>query len=154
MSLDRARPMILWAEGGSAMSRPPIYGVTACALMIFTLACAALAQADRSPAAIFTQLGLTAQQRAAIDSGRPVAKVLSWGGPSEVFVLGAVYIDGQPSTYLKSARNVGRLAGTPGYLAIGELPAAPTAAGSDGERFVRPAAATRSPAALPAPAPR
>jgi hypothetical protein len=39
-----------------------------------------------------------------------------------------VYIDGQPSTYLKSARNVGRLAGTPGYLAIGELPPAPTAA--------------------------
>jgi len=110
------------------MSRPPIFGVTACALMICMLACAALAQADRSPAAIFTQLGLTAQQRAAIDSGRPVAKVLSWGGPSEVFVLGAVYIDGQPSTFLKSARNVGRLAGTPGYLAIGELPAAPTAA--------------------------
>jgi hypothetical protein len=106
------------------MSRPPIFGVTACALM---LACAALAQTDRSPAAIFTQLGLTAEQRAAIESGHPVAKVLPWGGSSEVFVFGAVYIDGLPSTYLKSARNVGRLAGTPGYLAIGELPAAPTA---------------------------
>ena len=109
------------------MSRPPIFGVIACALMIFALACAALAQTDRSPAAMFTQLGLTAQQRAAIESGRPVAKVLSWGGSSEVFVFGAVYIDGLPSTYLKSARNVGRLAGTPGYLAIGELPASPTA---------------------------
>jgi len=113
------------------MSRPPIFGVIACALMIFALACAALAQADRSPAAIFTQLGLTAPQRAAIESGRPVAKVLSWGGSSEVFVFGAVYIDGLPSTYLKSARDVGRLAGTPGYLAIGELPAAPAAVDLD-----------------------
>jgi hypothetical protein len=114
------------------MSRPPIFGVIACALMIFALACAALAQTDRSPAAMFAQLGLTAQQRAAIESGRPVAKVLSWGGSSEVFVFGAVYIDGLPSTYLKSARNVGRLAGTPGYLAIGELPAAPTAVDLNG----------------------
>ena len=108
------------------MNSSSIFRLVACVMMLF--ACAALAQSDRSPTAIFTQLGLTAQQRAAIDSGRPVAKVLSWGGPSEVFVFGAVYIDGLPSTYLKSARNVGRLAGTPGYLGIGELPPAPTAA--------------------------
>jgi len=41
------------------MRRPPIFGVIASALMILALACAALAQTDRSPAAIFTQLGLT-----------------------------------------------------------------------------------------------
>jgi hypothetical protein len=108
------------------MGRPAIFGVSACVLIIFALACATLAQAHRPPAAIFTQLGLTAQQRAAIDSGRPVAKVLSWGGPSEVFVFGAVYVNGQPSTLLKSARDVSRLRGTPGYLAIGELRPAPT----------------------------
>jgi hypothetical protein len=67
-------------------------------------------------------VGLTAQQRAALDDGRPVAKVLSWGGPSEIYVFGAVHVDGSPAAYLKAARNVSQLAGTPGYLAIGELP--------------------------------
>ena len=38
----------------------------------------------RVPLTIFTDLGLTAQQIAAIDAGRPVSKVLPWGGPSEV----------------------------------------------------------------------
>ena len=84
---------------------------------------------ETQPSALFTQLGLTAQQRLAIDDGRPVAKVLSWGGPSEVYVFGAVYIDGSPAAYLKAARNVGQLAGSPGYLGIGELPA--TATGAD-----------------------
>ena len=46
------------------------------------------------PLKIFTDLGLTSQQIAAIDAGRPVAKVLSWGGPSEVYVFGAVHVDG------------------------------------------------------------
>ena len=38
----------------------------------------------RVPLNVFTDLGLTSQQIAAIDAGRPVAKVLSWGEPSEV----------------------------------------------------------------------
>ena len=82
--------------------------------------------------ALFTQLGLTPQQRAQIDDGRPVAKVLSWGAASEVYVFGAVYIDGPPATYLKLARDVSRLKGTEGYLAIGELPSAPTSADLSG----------------------
>ena len=32
------------------------------------------------PSGLFVQLGLTGQQRAAIDDGRPVAKVLPWVG--------------------------------------------------------------------------
>ena len=73
------------------------------------------------PLSIFTRLGLTAEEIAAVDAGRPVAKVLPWGGPSEVYVFGAVHVDGSPETYLKAARDVRRLSGTPGYLAIGEL---------------------------------
>lgn len=73
------------------------------------------------PLPIFTGLGLTAEEIAAVDAGRPVAKVLPWGGPSEVYVFGAVHVDGSPETYLKAARDVRRLSGTPGYLAIGEL---------------------------------
>ena len=73
------------------------------------------------PLPIFTGLGLTAAEIAAVDAGRPVAKVLPWGEPSEVYVFGAVHVDGSPETYLKGARDVRRLSGTPGYLAIGEL---------------------------------
>jgi hypothetical protein len=96
----------------------------------------ALAAVDRSIdpqlTVLFGQVGLTDQQVAAIEQGRPVAKVLSWGGPSEVHVFGAVHINGSPETYVKLVRNVGRLAGTPGYLAIGELPASVTSADLSG----------------------
>jgi hypothetical protein len=77
--------------------------------------------AQRVPLGIFTDLGLTTQQIAAIDAGRPVAKVLSWGGPSEVYVFGAVHVEGSPETYLEAARDIGRLGGTPGYQGIGEI---------------------------------
>jgi hypothetical protein len=101
----------------------------ACFTVALPVVVGALDQTDQSQvSALFTQLGITAQQRAAIDDGRPVAKVLSWGRPSEVYVFGAVYIDGSPATYLKTARNIGQLAGTPGYLGIGELSANATTA--------------------------
>jgi hypothetical protein len=77
--------------------------------------------AQRVPLGIFTDLGLTTQQIAAIDAGRPVAKVLSWGGPSEVYVFAAVHVEGAPETYLEAARDIGRLGGTPGYQGIGEI---------------------------------
>ena len=73
------------------------------------------------PAAVFTAVGLTSDQIAAVDAGRAVAKVLSWGEASEVFVFGAVHIDGSPNAYLQAARDVGRLKGTPGYQGVGEL---------------------------------
>src|SRR4029450_11365184 len=77
--------------------------------------------AGRAPLNIFTDLGLTSQQIAAIDAGRPVATVLPWGGPSEVYVFGAVHVEGAPDTYLEAAHDVGRLSGTPGYQGIGEI---------------------------------
>ena len=83
---------------------------------------------DPRLAALFRQAGLTPEQEAAIQAGRPVAKLLSWGGSSEVYAFGAVYIHGSPASFLKAARDVNKLAGTPGYLAIRELPAAATAA--------------------------
>src|SRR6266481_1965075 len=99
----------------------------------FPFALAALGQpVQRQPLVVFAQLGLTPQQVAAIDEGRPVAKVLSWGGPSEVYVFGAVHVNGSPSTYLKAARDINRLAGAEGYLGIGELPATATVANLSG----------------------
>jgi hypothetical protein len=98
--------------------------------MAFPLAVASLGQSVQPlPAALFAQLGLNEKQRADIDAGRPVARVLDWGKPSEVYVFGAVYIDGSPDAYLKTARNISKLAASPGYLGIGELPA--TATGAD-----------------------
>jgi hypothetical protein len=93
----------------------------------FALASVTFAQpVQQQPSALFAHVGLTAQQVAAVDAGRPVAKVLSWGTSSEVYVFGAVYIDGSPAVYLKAARDLGRLAGSPGYLGVGELPSTAT----------------------------
>ncbi len=72
-------------------------------LLALSLISSAIVQAAvaRVPLRVFTDLGLTSQQIAAIDAGRPVAKVLSWGSPSEVYVFGAVHVDGSPETYLE-----------------------------------------------------
>src|SRR5258705_5396591 len=89
-----------------------------------TLACpivlGALEHAAQKPLPVFTRLGLTPEQVAAVDAGRPVAKVLSWGERSEVYVFGAVHITGSPATYLKNARDITRLASAEGYLGICE----------------------------------
>ena len=106
-SIVLSAPMI--AAGVLAIFSPAIAGV------------AVVHGVQRLPLPIFTDLGLTSQQIADIDAGRPVAKVLSWGGPSEVYVFGAVHVDGSSETYLKGARDVGRLSGTPGYQGIGEI---------------------------------
>ncbi|MGZ8797655.1 MAG: hypothetical protein ACXW2F_09930 [Thermoanaerobaculia bacterium] len=88
-------------------------------LVAFTLSAPIVARTPPLP--ILTTLGLTAEEVAAVDAGRPVAKVLPWGGPSEVYVFGAVHVDGRPETYLTAARDVQRLGGAPGYLGIGEF---------------------------------
>ena len=92
-------------------------------LLALSLISSAIVQAAvaRVPLKIFTDLGLTSQEIAAIDAGRPVAKVLPWGAPSEVYVFGAVHVEGSPDTYLEAARDLGRLSGTPGYQGIGEI---------------------------------
>jgi hypothetical protein len=97
--------------------------------LALAFAAAAFGQSsDSKLSAFLDRVGLSSEQRDALEAGRPVAKVLSWGDASEIYVFGAVHIDGAPAAYLKSARNVSRLAGTPGYLAIGELPANPAPA--------------------------
>jgi hypothetical protein len=86
------------------------------------------APAERQPLAVFAQLGLTPKQVAAIDEGHAVAKVLSWGKPSEVYVFGAVRVNSSPAAYLKAARNIKSLSGAEGYIGIGELSATSTVA--------------------------
>jgi len=120
---DRTGNVLTTIRGAAMISRFVLP-----AIVVLMCASTAYTQTSQQPAALFAQLGLTPQQRAAIDSGKPVAKVLSWGGSSEVYVFGAVYIGGSPDAYMKIARNIARFSGTPGYLGIGELPASLTGA--------------------------
>lgn len=103
-------------------------------LKVLVVAAAALGLLIGAPAPdprlaeLFRRVGLTPEQEAAIEAGRPVAKLLSWGDSSEVYAFGAVYIHGSPASFLDAARDVNKRAGTPGFLAIRELPAEATAA--------------------------
>src|SRR5882672_1663019 len=45
-------------------------------------------------------VGLTPDQISSIRSGQPVAKTLNSRTPAEIFVFGAVYIKGQPESYV------------------------------------------------------
>jgi hypothetical protein len=80
------------------------------------------------PPPILGAMGLSTDERGAVEAGRPVVKVLRWGGPSEVYLFGAVHVDGALENYLRAARDVERLRSAPGYLGIAEFPREPTVA--------------------------
>ena len=104
-------------------------------LLLAVALSAAHVLARTPPPSILTTLGLTTEEIAAVGAGRPVAKVLPWGGPSEVYVFGAVHVDATPETYLRAARDVQRLNGASGYLGIGEFRDDTTAADLTGLAF-------------------
>ena len=95
-------------------------------LMLAVLVATQLVRAQ--PSSVLSQFGLTNQDIASIDRGRPVAKVLPWGGPSEMYIFGAVQVDRSPAVYLRDARDVAHFTSRPGYLAAGELSETATAA--------------------------
>ncbi len=66
-------------------------------------------------------IGLSDDQIAAIRSGQAVAKNLHSRMADEIFVFGAIYINGEPESYLKFSRDFDRLRKLPGYLAIAEF---------------------------------
>jgi hypothetical protein len=66
-------------------------------------------------------IGLSDDQIAAIRGGQAVAKNLHSRTADEVFVFGAIYINGAPETYLKFSRDFDHLRKLPGYLAIEEF---------------------------------
>ena len=69
-------------------------------LLAFSFSAHIAAQTPAPP--ILSAMGLSAEKIAAVEAGRPVAKVLPWGGPSEVYVFGAVHVDGTLETVLES----------------------------------------------------
>jgi hypothetical protein len=66
-------------------------------------------------------IGLSDDEIAAIRNGQAIAKTLHSRTPAEIFVFGAVHINGTPESYLKLARDFDRLRKLPGYLAIQEF---------------------------------
>ncbi len=69
--------------------------------------------------------GLSQDQIAAIQSGQPVAKTLTSRTPAEIFVLGVIYINAAPESYLKFANDFDRLRKIPEYLAVEPFSAPP-----------------------------
>jgi len=104
-------------------------------LLLLAAVLSSTADSRMPPAAVFAAVGVTADEAAAIDAGRPVAKVLPWGDPSEVYVFGAVHVQGSREIYLNAARDVRGLSGTPGYLGVGELSSEVTPADLRGLTF-------------------
>jgi hypothetical protein len=91
--------------------------------MLFTLIAGASAfstsQTSQQLQAYFKETGgLSSDQIAAIRSGQPVAKTLTSRTPAEIFVLGAVYVNAAPESYVKFANDFDRLRKIPEYVAV------------------------------------
>jgi hypothetical protein len=88
-------------QGGDVMRTLMVsFGLAApFALTVFTQPVA------RQSLDVFAQVGLTPGQIASIDEGRPVAKVLSWGESSEIYVFGAVHVNGAPASKDRATSN-------------------------------------------------
>ena len=70
-------------------------------------------------------IGLSADQVAAIQKGQPVTKILPSRAPAEVFLFGAIYIHAAPEKYLQFALDFNRLRKLPNYLALGVFSSPP-----------------------------
>src|SRR5689334_19218424 len=71
-------------------------------------------------------IGLDSSEIDRIEHGQPVAKILESPKASQVFVFGAVVINGQPDSYIRSASSFDWLRSLPGYLAIQRFSDPPT----------------------------
>ena len=70
-------------------------------------------------------IGLSPDQIADIQDGKPVTKTLPSRTPAEVFLVGAVYIHAAPEKYLQFAHDFDRLRKLPSYLALGVVSTPP-----------------------------
>jgi len=99
------------------------YGVLSLAAMVlFVIACAVPGYSQLPPKLqeFFEQdVGLSPDQIADIQSGKPVTKALPSREPAEVFLFGATYINATPEKYVRFAHDFDRLRKLPNYLALG-----------------------------------
>lgn len=66
-------------------------------------------------------VGLSHDQISTIRAGQAISKKLQSRQADEIFVFGAVYINADPASYIKFARDFDRLRSLPGYLALGTI---------------------------------
>src|ERR1700687_5737890 len=91
------------------------------------------AQGSHEPYRFFREfVGLSEDQIAAIRSGKAVAKVIESRTPDEVYVLGSVYVEATPESYLKLASDIDALRKLPSYLAIRKFSDPPQLSDFDG----------------------
>ena len=110
-----------------------VFASTVYALILLTSVSAAFAQsADRLHTFFKQSIGLSDSEIAAIDQGKPVAKVLESPTPSEVFVFGSVYVKALPSAYVHMALDLDSLKSLPNYLAIRRFSSPPQLSDLDG----------------------
>ena len=66
-------------------------------------------------------VGLSKDQIAGVQNGKPAALNIKSRIPDEVFVFGAVYINAEPEAYVKFVTDIERLSKMPEYPAIGKF---------------------------------
>jgi hypothetical protein len=91
--------------------------------LLISLALVCLSGSPQTKGALDTffreNIGLSADQAAAIHAGQAVSKVLPSRNSGEVFLFGAVHIRTTPERYLEYSEDFERLRKVPNYLAIG-----------------------------------
>jgi hypothetical protein len=65
--------------------------------------------------------GLSQQQIDGLRNGQPIAKALPSRTPAEIVILGVIYINADPASYVGYAEDIDRLRQAPGYLAINRI---------------------------------
>jgi len=120
----------------------PLFGVGICAqvmalaVLLTVGAQAVSAQANSVLDQYFSQsIGLSRNQLTDIRNGQAVATALPSRTPSEVFLFGAVYIQGTPERYVKLSRDFDRLRQLSSTLALGVFSNPPTLADLNGFGF-------------------
>jgi hypothetical protein len=88
---------------------------------------ASLLAADADPEqAIRKKLNISADERALLDQGKAIVREVVTKDRAEILVLGAVYVNGSPSTFLKAYTEVEKLVDGKGFLAAKRFGSPPT----------------------------
>src|SRR6516164_3745409 len=99
-----------------------ILQVAVLTLLLTTRASPGLSQTSSELKDFLSQkIGLSQDQIVAIQHGQPFAKNVQPRSPAEIFVLGVIYVNAAPESYLKFASDFDRLRRCPEYVAINKF---------------------------------
>ncbi len=108
----------------------------AAALLIVGMSLPTGSQSNPQPQTFFERdVGLRAEQIAAIRKGEAVTKVLPSRTADEVFLFGGVHIDAAPAAYIEYAGDFERIRKLPSYVALGVFSEPPKLSDLEGFSF-------------------